>query len=390
MRKMGGLRKKMPVTCWTFFIGVLAISGAGIAGTQIGLGGFFSKDEILAVAWTRAYDWTDQSRHEHHAANAGDDNEPHVMLASDPVHGDAARAPDTSGLHSARGSGHGGDPTGVDKSAIRQKIPPLPKWMFWTAIITAYITPFYMMRCWWMTFMGKPRDKHVYEHAHETPLMYVPLIVLAVGTFVASYYIFRPLIADAATAATGAATVLATDGEVHSDAIKAAHSWLVYGVGGAFIVGFALAIAIYWRGLATATAIKKVLAPIHLVLEKKYFIDELYDFVWVKGCVLVAHIARFVDTYLVDMVYNLIAKITERFAAFCGLIIDNHGVDGVVNGIAASSRDIGDMMRRPQSGRIRNYVLFATGAATVVIICFLIWWSEPHQEVLASVISARP
>ena len=69
MRKMGGLRKKMPVTCWTFFIGVLAISGAGIAGTQIGLGGFFSKDAILAVAWTRAYDWTDHSRHqegEHH------------------------------------------------------------------------------------------------------------------------------------------------------------------------------------------------------------------------------------------------------------------------------------------------------------------------------------
>jgi len=31
MRKMGGLRRKMPVTCWTFFVGVLAISGAGIA-----------------------------------------------------------------------------------------------------------------------------------------------------------------------------------------------------------------------------------------------------------------------------------------------------------------------------------------------------------------------
>jgi len=28
--KMGGLRKKMPVTCWTFFIGVLAIAGFGI------------------------------------------------------------------------------------------------------------------------------------------------------------------------------------------------------------------------------------------------------------------------------------------------------------------------------------------------------------------------
>ena len=140
----------------------------------------------------------------------------------------------------------------------------------------------------------------------------------------------------------------------------------------------------------TATAIKKVLAPIHLVLEKKYFFDELYDFVWVKGCVLVAHIARFVDTYLVDMIFNLAAGITERFAAFCGLILDNQGVDGVVNGIAKSSRDMGDLMRRPQTGRIRHYVLLATGAATIVMVCFLIWWSEPNKEILASVISARP
>ncbi|MCH8853354.1 MAG: NADH-quinone oxidoreductase subunit L, partial [Planctomycetes bacterium] len=338
MRKMGGLRKKMPVTCWTFLIGVLAISGAGIAGTHLGLGGFFSKDEILAVAYVRSYEWDDVTKLEAHdgSEHAIRNNESRVRLVSDT---------DVHDGHQETATHH------ADIASIFQHTPPLPKWMFWAAIFTAYVTPFYMMRCWWMTFMGKPRDKHVYEHAHETPLMYVPLVVLAVGTLVASYYIFRPLIAGAAIEATDAAMVLATNGEVHTAAIKAAHHWLTYGVGGAFIVGFAAAIAIYGRGLATATAIKKVLAPIHLVLEKKYFIDELYDFVWVKGCVLVAHIARFIDTYIVDMVFNLAAAATERFAAFCGLILDNHGIDGVVNGIAASSRDVGDLMRRPQTGR---------------------------------------
>src|SRR5437899_9113109 len=42
MRRMGGLRKKIPITFWTMTIGTLAIAGVP------GLAGFFSKDEILA------------------------------------------------------------------------------------------------------------------------------------------------------------------------------------------------------------------------------------------------------------------------------------------------------------------------------------------------------
>ena len=44
----------------------------------------------------------------------------------------------------------------------------------------AAITAFYMFRMWHMTFMGKPRDQHAYDHAHESPpVMYLPLVVLA-------------------------------------------------------------------------------------------------------------------------------------------------------------------------------------------------------------------
>ena len=45
MRKMGGLRKAMPITGWTFMAGWLAISGI------VPFAGFFSKDAILASAW---------------------------------------------------------------------------------------------------------------------------------------------------------------------------------------------------------------------------------------------------------------------------------------------------------------------------------------------------
>ena len=49
MFNMGGLRKKMPVTFWTFMIGGLALAGFPLV-----TAGFWSKDEILAEAWTQA------------------------------------------------------------------------------------------------------------------------------------------------------------------------------------------------------------------------------------------------------------------------------------------------------------------------------------------------
>jgi len=413
MRRMGGLRKKMPVTCWTFFVGVLAIAGTGIPGLHIGdlkfgLGGFFSKDEILAVAYARSYEWDSYDKHkEGHGGEHGGQSEGHagtnhgdqsrrlkpaaqedasnVMLASfgDPPHGGTehtASGPHQGAVMPPRHNMFG-------KAAMFKNIPALPKWMFWLAIITAYVTPFYMMRCWWMTFMGKPRDEHVYHHAHESRLMYIPLVVLAAGTVFASYFLFRPLIADAAQTASAAPMVLATDGTVHTDAINTAHKWLIGGVGFAFLIGFAIAFAIYRNGLGLADRIKNFAAPtraIHTLLEKKYFFDEAYDFVWIKGCLLVAAISRFIDTWIVDLFFDTVAMITERLASFSGMVVDQHGVDGVFNGTAKTAWDIGGLARGWQTGRIRNYVLFAAGAATIVFLIVLVYGVKAVSPVVAT------
>src|SRR5688572_12808155 len=52
--------------------------------------------------------------------------------------------------------------------------------LFAIPVAIAYVTPFYMTRCWMLTFWGKPRNQHLYDHAHESPILLFALIVLAI------------------------------------------------------------------------------------------------------------------------------------------------------------------------------------------------------------------
>jgi NADH-quinone oxidoreductase subunit L len=49
MRRMGGLKDKLPVTYWTFVVGSLALAGFPLTS------GFFSKDELLISAWSTGF-----------------------------------------------------------------------------------------------------------------------------------------------------------------------------------------------------------------------------------------------------------------------------------------------------------------------------------------------
>ena len=306
------------------------------------------------------------------------------MLAAFSDHQAEPGADEQSGEHAfavphEESEGHGA------AAKIFAGIPALPKWMFYLALITAYVTPLYMMRAWWMTFMGKPRDKHVHEHAHEIALMYVPLIVLAVGTLLTGYFLVRPLIADAAPGGRRARLG-------HGDRRRAPHpghqrgaslpdprrglclsGWIHYRDRG------------YAKGLSVAEKIRKVAGPLYTLLVRKYFFDEVYNFVLVKGCILIARISRFIDTWFVDMIFNLAASITERISAFAGRIIDVHGVDGIFNGISDTSKDIGNILRKPQTGRIRNYVLFVAAVAAVLVICILVFGLQSRSVIASDV-----
>jgi len=377
IRKMGGLRKKMPITCWTFFIGVLAIAGFGLPGVHVGdmkfgLGGFFSKDEILAVAYERAY------------------NLPAAVRPEGLEAGNASAAHQSEHAGAGEAARH---PTGTPpKLAIAAKLPTLPKFMFWIPIVIAYVTPLYMMRCWWLTFCGKPRDEHVYHHAHEQWKMWLPLVVLAVGTLFCSYKTFRPLIADAAAVATNCPTIVAFDGEAESvreagegamltlthAAGHSPHQALVPIVGFAWIVGMGIAFLIYRNGLARGEWFKRHFSLIYTALAQKLYFDHVYNAVLVGGTILVGRIAGLFDQIIIDGAVNLVAFFGRSIGIFTGRQLDmpveqrDLGlVDAIANGIAAMMLDIGWEIRRPQSGRIRAYVLLAVGTAAAVLLFVL-------------------
>lgn len=413
IRKMGGLRKKMPVTCWTFFIGVLAIAGFGIPDTHYGLGGFFSKDEILAVAYERVFNLPTLKRTDAAADDAGEhartnvelrienvEEQPAIRLAStgsSPVssfsilHSQLGLSSEPS--HDSAGSHHAEHATGTpEKLGIAARMPAIPKWMFFLPIVIAYVTPFYMMRCWWLTFCGRPRDHHVHDHAHENWKMYLPLVVLAVGTVYCSYATFRPLIHDAAAAATNCPTVVAIDGEAHDLAEagegamltldhspgKNPHDWLKYGVGFAWLIGMGFAAWLYRDGLELAERFRRSFAPLHEALSQKLYFDHFYDNVLVAGTRIFGFVCGWFDRIFIDGAVNLVAWLTKWAGILTGRQLDmptQRGdwglVDAVANGLAATMLDIGTQIRRPQSGRIRTYVCITTGIAAAALLCVL-------------------
>ena len=394
MRHYGGLWKKMPNTALAFGIAVLAISGAGIPWTAVGLGGFYSKDEILGVSYHRYHDWArpavgGPARGESAATDPATGAKGlHVTLVAQhdagghasPANAEAQHGPaaHTGAGHSAE-AGHAGGEHGATDYAGRygDKVPPLPQWMWLLPVIIAYVTPFYMGRCYVLTFLGRPRNESIHAHAHESPLMYRPLLVLAFMTIVSGLFLFRSFVAYAAPVMPQ--LVPAING--HDHALEAAHAALPVLVGFAWVLGLGLAWLVYRNGFALATRLRglPIIRQIHAVLMRKFFFDEVYGVVFVGGVKAIAYICRYFDAWIVDGLVNTLAYLGERIARFSGVVVDNGGVDGTVNGFGRLLWNVGGALRSVQTGVIRSYILLAAAALAALVVSL---WSIPTGVLL--------
>ena len=211
--RMGGLRKKLPVTFAAMTIGVLAIAGIPP------FAGFFSKDEILAAA----------------------------AAVSTPL--------------------------------------------YVLAVVTAFMTAFYMARLLFVTFMGEPASREAYDHAHEVGwFMRLPLLVLAVLSVLSGMW--GHFCGFGEWVRFGAA----------------AHEGIDWAIAGSSTVLAVLAMGLAWKIYVAKSWDADELAARCGILYRlsfhKFYIDEIYAAlikVLVDG---IARVLYWLDVYIVDGIVN--------------------------------------------------------------------------------------
>jgi NADH-quinone oxidoreductase subunit L len=151
-------------------------------------------------------------------------------------------------------------------------------------VVAASLTAFYSWRLIFMTFHGKSRaSKRVLGHVHESPLvMTIPLAILAIGAVFAGGFSAKILgIVDADLSFWNGSIAMLS----HFNVLEAAHhvpAWvkslpLVVGFG-----GLGLAFILYVLMPSLPRVIARIFKPLYIFLSNKWFIDELYDFLFVN------------------------------------------------------------------------------------------------------------
>ena len=266
---------------------------------------------------------------------------------------------------------------------------------FMAAAGGAAMTAFYMFRLWYLTFAGKPRNHHRYEHAHESPkVMYVPLVVLAffattvawtppsflgkfsqlslvnlleqarpVGTLAETQAVLTPLTwpsehfahqPEQYTKITVPVTLLATF---------------------TALAGLALATVMYAFGFLNPGEVRRKFEPIYQFLLHKWWFDELYDFLFIRPTHVLARFAALVDQRWIDGFLHGTARVTHWFAVIWERLADQLVVDGSVNLFARWTYRLGLWCRVFQTGSLRQYVMFLVIGAVALFVLISFFWS---------------
>ena len=226
--------------------------------------------------------------------------------------------------------------------------------VFILALIAAFMTAFYMFRAVFMTFHGNfmggaERDPEAHaEHpvdVHESPgTMVWPLIILAVPAALAGI-LANSVFNLGFIPAHWMSHFLDYNAAVHVETAK--FNFLIAGLSTVVaLLGIGLAYMMYISRSISAERMGRALRPIHTLLYRKYFMDELYENVIVKRGFYggVAYALDWVDTSIVDKIAN-----------FCGWLGANTGT----------------AIRQAQTGQLQAYGMGISVGVLIIFAVFL-------------------
>jgi NADH-quinone oxidoreductase subunit L len=248
-------------------------------------------------------------------------------------------------------------------------------WGIWVfALCGAGMTAFYMFRQLFMTFYGDCRaDHHTQEHLHESPsVMTMPLVVLAAGAVLAGF-IGLPAVLGGSQFAHWLEPVIHAHEEHHgSHALEWGLMALSVGVAS---LGALVAYLMYRRESLSPEIFTNLAGGFfYRLFDRKWYVDEIYQVLFVNGSLLLAKLLSAFDAYVIDGIVNGSASVT-RFISWLNGLFDAYVIDGIVNAVANITFWAGNKLRRVQTGNINSYLYGILIAVALAIIVKLRYWS---------------
>jgi NADH-quinone oxidoreductase subunit L len=226
------------------------------------------------------------------------------------------------------------------KDAVLEIAQSNSEWgYYFLGTLAAFISALYMGRLIFLAFYGTARSEAA-EHAHESPpVMWIPLVLLAVGAVTVGALATHPegLLATFLEPISG----LVPEG---SEGLSTPVFYVV-----ALLVtfgGLGTAWFVYGSGRVDWLSLRVRLAPLHRLFANGWYIDEYYA--------------------------ALIVTPGKAIAAFTAYRIDVGFIDGIVNGIGSAFRRLAGVGRNIQTGFVRTYAaaVFVGAIAIVVYVGF--------------------
>jgi NADH-quinone oxidoreductase subunit L len=213
------------------------------------------------------------------------------------------------------------------------------------ALVTAFLTAFYMFRIYYLTFCGTPRYDTHSHHAHESPtVMTLPLVILGFFSFFVGWIGYK--FHNISWFDSFLSPVFAHTGE-HAATEEGSGSFLLIILALVIaVLGIFLAWQLYLKHLQWADKLAEKYSTIHRVLTNKYYVDEFYD------------------AFIVTPIYYISIALWKGF--------DIGVIDFIVNLVGLLVSGMSQLLRRFQSGYVRTYATFIVLGVIAVIGFYLV------------------